>query len=172
MTRWLQSLLIVTSTAAVTFLFANREPAKAAPPPAASAATAQLVEAPPPFPAIQRHDPQPRAYTLRRNLFAYAAPAPVRVERPVFVSVPEPRRVEVVAARIEPEAPPPPRFPYRFIGRFGPDGNPVAAFARDGEIVTARRGDRIGAFTLRAIGLESVEVAGDAGITRIALGGN
>jgi hypothetical protein len=172
MTRWLQSLLIIAFTAAVTFLFANREPANAAAPPVAAAETAQLVEAPPPFPAVQRHDPQPRAYTLRRNLFAYAAAAPVHVERPVFVPVAEPQRIEVVAPRLEPEAPPPARFAYRFIGRFGPDANPVAAFARDGEIVTVRRGDRIGAFTLRTIGVESVEVAGDAGITRIALGGN
>ncbi|HYK00585.1 MAG TPA: hypothetical protein VE974_02435 [Thermoanaerobaculia bacterium] len=171
MTRWLQSLLLVVLTATASWLlFANREPVNAAPPPVAAAATAPLVEAPPPIPAIQRHEPEPRAYTLRRNLFAYAAAAPVRVERAVFVPVPEPQPVEVVAARIEPETPPPPRFPYRFIGRFGPDANPVAAFARDGEIVTARRGDRVGGFTLRAIGVESVEVAGDAGITRIALG--
>jgi hypothetical protein len=168
MTRWLQLLLIVTLTAAVTFFLATRERANAAPP--AAAPTARLVQAPPPIAAIQRNEPQARAYALRRNLFAYAAAPAVRVERPVFVPVPQPQRVEVVAARADPELPEPPRFPYRFIGRFGPDGNPVAAFARDGEIVTARRGDRIGAFMLREIGLESVEVTGDAGTTRIALG--
>jgi hypothetical protein len=97
---------------------------------------------------------------------------PARVERAVFVLAREPQRVEVVAARLEPEQPPPPRFPYRYIGRFGPDRNPIAAFARDGEIATVRRGDRLGGFTLRHIGVESVEVEGDAGITRIALGGN
>jgi hypothetical protein len=39
-------------------------------------------------------------------------------------------------------------------------------------LLTARRGDRVGGFTLRHVGIESVEVAGEAGITRVPLGGN
>ncbi len=172
MTRSLQSLLLVALTAAATLLWSNREAANAAPPVAAIPTGDKLVEAPPPLRGIERNEPQARAYTLRRNLFDYVEAPPVRAERAVFIPAPEPQRVEVVAARLEPEAPPPPRFPYRFIGRFGPDSNPVAAFARDGEVVTARRGDRVGGFTLRHVGIESVEVAGEAGITRVPLGGN
>lgn len=94
-----------------------------------------------------------------RNLFAYreapvappvvvrAAPAPVYVAPPV---APPPAPI-VERPRL--------RFAYRFIGRFGPSDRPVAAFSRDGEVVTARIGDRVGEhFVLRAIGIESVEV--------------
>jgi hypothetical protein len=51
------------------------------------------------------------------------------------------------------------RFTHRFIGKFGPEGRPIAAFARDGQIVTVRIGDRIDErFVLRSVGMESVEV--------------
>jgi hypothetical protein len=76
-------------------------------------------------------------------------------------------------ARVEvPRRPP---FPYRYIGRFGPETNPIAAFSRDGEVITVRAGDRIGPdFVVRAIGIETVEVEASIGGERpeepVALG--
>jgi hypothetical protein len=50
-------------------------------------------------------------------------------------------------------------FPYRYIGVFGPAGDPIAAFTRDGGVVTVRGGERIDSqFALRSIDLESVMV--------------
>ena len=66
----------------------------------------------------------------------------------------------------QPETPPPPpppvppQFTYKFIGVFGPSQNPIATFARDGEIVNVRVGEIIeGKFILRHIGIESAEIA-------------
>jgi hypothetical protein len=69
--------------------------------------------------------------------------------------------VTVIAPPPLPEAAEPARqrFPYRYIGRFGTAHNQVAAFAGDGEVLTARPGDRLGgAFRLKAIREEFVEV--------------
>jgi hypothetical protein len=108
-----------------------------------------------------------------RNLFAYVEeppPAPVRAvvveAQPVFVPPP------VVAPVVQEKRRLP--FAYRYIGTFGPDRHPVAAFARDGEIVTVRVGDRIGEhFVLRRIGIESAEIEamvdGDVQTERVAL---
>lgn len=65
------------------------------------------------------------------------------------------------ASEVPPPPPPPtpPPFTYKFIGIFGQPGNPIATFARDGDIVNARVGDTIdGQFILRSIGIESVEI--------------
>ncbi|PYQ26178.1 MAG: hypothetical protein DMF56_25355 [Acidobacteria bacterium] len=69
------------------------------------------------------------------------------------------------ACETEPEVPPPPpppvppTFNYKFIGMFGQPKNPIATFAREGEIVNARVGDIIeGKFILRGIGIESAEI--------------
>ena len=67
---------------------------------------------------------------------------------------------EVVPPPPPPPKPVPPAFTYRYIGTFGTPANPIATFTRDGEIVNARIGDVIdGKFTLRNIGLESVEIS-------------
>ncbi|MEO8381729.1 MAG: thrombospondin type 3 repeat-containing protein [Acidobacteriota bacterium] len=58
-----------------------------------------------------------------------------------------------------PPPPTPPTFNYKFIGTFGRPQNPIATFARDGEILNARIGDVIeGKFILRRIGIESAEI--------------
>jgi hypothetical protein len=74
----------------------------------------------------------------------------------------------------EPEEPAVAPFPWRYIGRFGREDNPVAAFVRDGDVKTVRIGDRIDAqYVLRGIGIESVDVeSDDAGTERIELAVN
>ena len=58
-----------------------------------------------------------------------------------------------------PPKPQPPQFDYKYIGTFGSPNNPLATFARGGDIVNVRVGDTIdGKFILRSIGLESVEI--------------
>ena len=112
----------------------------------------------------------PRPSSRGRNLFAFA----VRDEAvPTYVLAEAPRRVEPpppVTPTLLPDDPRP-RFTYRYIGRFGPDRKPIAAFSRDGEIVIAREGQKIDSdFVLRSIGYESVEVEGTATTERVALG--
>lgn len=71
---------------------------------------------------------------------------------------------ETELPEIEPPPPPPPEpqpppFTYKYFGTFGIASNPIATFAREGEIVNARVGDIIeGKFILRSIGIESVEI--------------
>lgn len=58
-----------------------------------------------------------------------------------------------------PPPPVPPTFNYKFIGTFGRPQNPIATFAREGEVLNARIGDVIeGKFILRRIGIESAEI--------------
>jgi hypothetical protein len=58
-----------------------------------------------------------------------------------------------------PPPPVPPTFGYKFIGTFGRAQNPIATFAREGEVINARIGDVIeGKFILRRIGIESAEI--------------
>lgn len=120
----------------------------------------------------------PQRETLgSRDLFAYRERVIPR-EEPVIVPVVQ-RAPEIVPLPVEPEqpsAPPPPQFTWRFIGTVGAEHNRVAAFARDGEIVTVRTGELIGGdFVLRAIGIESVEVepvSSGTGPQRIPLAGS
>ena len=70
----------------------------------------------------------------------------------------------------EPEAP---VFPYRCIGRFGPDANPFAVFDAGGAIINVRIGEVIDdKFVVRAIGFETVTigVSGFSTEQRIAIG--
>lgn len=62
--------------------------------------------------------------------------------------------------------PPRPQFTHRYLGVFGSREVRVAAFSRDGEVVTARVGERIGEFVLLSIGIESVEVRGVDGVVQ------
>jgi len=99
-----------------------------------------------------------------RNLFQYVEPPPKKVivvkeaAKPVIVvpAVVTPQEIP------PPQIPQPPKFPYRFIGRFGPDANPFAVFDGGGTIVNVRAGDVIdGKFIVRAIGIESVTIGVD-----------
>jgi hypothetical protein len=110
-----------------------------------------------------------------RNLFSYREAPPV-VVTPIAPPVAIPVAVATVAPPppAEPEEPAIAPFPWRYIGRFGREDNPVAAFVRDGDVKTVRIGDRIDAqYVLRGIGIESVDVeSDDAGTERIELAVN
>ena len=113
--------------------------------------------------------PEPRTHASKRNLFAYVLEpvAPKTIEHAAIVSAPAVVEA-IVSAPPAPKAEAP-RFPFRYIGRFGPEHDQIAAFARDGEVITARRGDRVAGFEVRAIGLESVDLVAESGVQRIAL---
>lgn len=100
----------------------------------------------------------------QRNPFLYVEPPP----RPVVVkkvAVTKPIVIKPLAEDEEKkivEIPQPPVFPYRCIGRFGPDANPFAVFDGGGAIISVRVGEVIdGTFVVRAIGLESVTLGVD-----------
>ena len=132
---------------------------EASPLPAPIAKTSTtVVESAPQF-AVQ--EPLLGSYSGRstRNLFAYTEREVPVVQRAVFT--PPPVITEPPPVPVTPQIQERPRirFTHRYIGRFGPDHRPIAAFARDGEVVTVRIGERIDErFVLRAIGVESVDV--------------
>ncbi len=118
-------------------------------------------------PAIVRRVPLEGTSRGKRNLFAYPVhEQPVIIARAVVQELPP---VATPAPALEAPAPQPIPFPYRYIGTFGPPQHPVAAFKRDGDVVTVLRGQRIGDFVLRSIGIESVEVEGPDGTRRVPL---
>lgn len=99
-----------------------------------------------------------------RNPFLYVEPPPKpvvikKVAEPITVIGPQ----VVVEEKVKiPEVPQPPPFPYRCIGRFGPDANPFAVFDGGGAIINVRLGEVIdGKFVVRAIGIESVTIGVD-----------
>ena len=73
-----------------------------------------------------------------------------------------------------PPKPVPPQLTLKYIGTFGPAGNPIATFNGNGQIVNVRVGETFdGKFILLSIGIESVEI-GYVGFpdvkTRVPLG--
>lgn len=107
--------------------------------------------APPPPPPDQDKDGIP---DFRDNCVSIANPDQRDIDRDGIGSACD-------EGEVAPPPPPPvpPQFTYKFIGVFGPSSNPLATFARDGDIVNARVGDVIeGKFILRSIGIESAEI--------------
>jgi len=105
-----------------------------------------------------------------RNLFQY-------VEKPVQVkprvAVQRQVVVEQPASVVETqrEEPPPQsfEFPFRYIGSFGPDGNPIAVLVGE-NVLTVRTGDAFaGAFVLREIGAGRVLVSRGEIVKSVAL---
>ena len=100
--------------------------------------------------------------SAHRNLFQYVEPPPKKIVTRKVIAQPAvqverqaPSPVVVVVV----EAPKPPQFPYRCIGRFGPEGNPFAVFDAGGAIINVRAGEVIdGKFIVRGIGFESVTI--------------
>jgi hypothetical protein len=100
----------------------------------------------------------PHATNSRRNLFAYVTAPVIPAPPPAPVVAVAPPAPVVTSAPIV-SAPPVPQFSYRYIGRFGPAHKSIAAFTRDGDVVTARTGAVIdGRFVLRAIHNDAVDV--------------
>jgi hypothetical protein len=127
--------------------------------PVKSTRVAAAASTPMPSSRIDVSAPAPRIARSQRNLFAYYEPP----RQPIaLVATPPPIVLPSTPPPTLPSTPDPPRaphFPYRFIGRFGPEHDPIAAFTRDGDVRTLRAGDRIDEqFVLRAIRFESVEV--------------
>lgn len=122
---------------------------------------------------------QSGSYRSERNLFAYKEPPPPPPRpQPKVVYIPPPPQPPAPVQPPVPMPPPvpqPPPFPYHYIGTFGTPSNPIATFSGDGKILNVRAGETIdGKFTLRSIGIESVEI-GFVGFppeqkTRIAIG--
>lgn len=127
-----------------------------------AAVTTQAVDATPPL-RVDHLGVPPEPQGGQRNLFAYveAPVAPPHIEpiAPAVATFAAPAQIEPVVAKPEP-----PQFPYRCIGRFGTDRTRLAAFTRDGSVITVRAGERIDAqWSLRRIGMESVDVEASTG---------
>jgi hypothetical protein len=125
-------------------IFAYVEPPPPPPPPPPE---------PPPPPPDQDKDGVP---DFRDNCVAVANPDQSDVDRDNIGTACETEH------EVPPPPPPPvpPQFTWKFIGVFGPPQNPIATFAREGEIINARVGEIIeGKFILRHIGIESAEIA-------------
>ncbi len=124
-------------------LFAYKEPPPPPPPPPPK---------PPPPPPDQDNDGVP---DFRDNCASIPNPDQRDVDQDGIGAACE------TDAEVPPPPPPPkpPQFNWKFIGMFGPPRNPIATFAREGEIVNARTGEIIeGKFILRRIGIESAEI--------------
>ena len=124
-------------------IFAYVEPPPPPPPPAPK---------PPPPPPDQDKDGVP---DFRDNCVAVANPDQRDIDQDGVGSACE------TDGEVPPPPPPPvpPAFTWKFIGVFGPPQNPIATFAREGEIVNVRVGEVMeGKFILRHIGIESAEI--------------
>ena len=119
-----------------------------------------------PVPVVH-HAASDTRFVGQRNLFAYRVHERPIAARPIVH--PAPAMIAMPVATIAPTPEPRP-FPYRYIRTFGPRHTPVAAFSRDGEVLTVRAGERVGDFVLHSIGIESVEVQSTDGTRRIPLG--
>jgi len=122
------------------------------------------------LPAAQRIDPSQLAES--RDIFRYRQSESMRRERaaPIkLATTPIPVAPTPVALPVEQQQP---QLGYTFIGTFGPDGAPIAAFSHNGEVVIAQPGQRIDEhYRLRTVGLESVDVErADGGAMRVAIG--
>ena len=108
-----------------------------------------------------------------RNLFQYVEPPLKKSSGGAAVSavvvVVEQKPAAATAAA--PQDPPTFEFPYRDIGSFGPDSDPIAVFV-GGDVVTVRAGDAFADFVLQNIGLESVVVTRGEIVKRIELAPN
>ncbi len=109
----------------------------------------------------------------QRNIFEFVEKArPVqKTVKAVKAVVAEPRVVTTAQAPITPTKPDPPRFPYRCLGRFGPDADPFAVFEAGGAIINVRRGQTIDdKFVLKTIGIESITIEIEGQEQRIPIG--
>jgi len=101
-----------------------------------------------------------RTVSPQRDLFGFVEQAPA----PRVVVPPTPPGPSLTLGVTEGPAvvvtQPPPSFPHRYLGRFGPNDAPFAVFSVNGDVVNVRVGEAVGGgWVLRRIGIESVDVA-------------
>lgn len=169
MRKTLVGLLAVAVVCSLWRLWPEADAADVVPLPAA-----RVAPPPPALTPVTWQEARPHSVAIGRDVFRFGErasrpPAAARPEPPVVLPQPV-----IIAERDAPrpagETPAPLLFPYAYIGRFGPDANPIAVFSRDGEIVNARVGETIGGtWTLREIGMESVVVRTNENDQRIGL---
>lgn len=113
---------------------------------------------PPPPPALPPDKDKDGVPDFQDNCVAVANPTQVDVDHNgVGDDCQNPRPIPPPPP--PPPPPQPPAFTLKYIGTFGPAGNPIATFSGNGEIVNVRVGETIdGKFILRSIGIESVEI--------------
>ena len=169
---------LITLAAVVVFkLWPQADAATEIAPPSTPAPVAAASGAIPEIEPIRADVSLPGTGSFGRDLFRYLEPPPKRVETPpAAVALAAPQPVVVEPPRVEvPPQPQIPAFPYRYIGRFGPDSAPIAVFRGDDALINARAGQVIdGTFVVRAIGMESVSLAlaadaAHAEVVRVAL---
>ncbi len=124
------------------------------------------------LPAAQRIEASQLAGS--RDIFRYRQSEPMHRERTAPIAIattPVPVAPVAVTLPVE-QRREPPQLGYTFIGTFGPDGAPIAAFSHNGEVVIAQPGQRIDEhYKLRSVGLESVDVErADGGAMRVTVG--
>jgi hypothetical protein len=127
-----------------------------------------MVPARAPIPPVRVHDEDAvHVSTIRRNLFAFVEVSAPRVEAAAPAAPVAPTPVVQTVSEPNQEAPREPEFPFRYIGRFGPERDPIAVFVANGDVVNARIGELIaGQFRLTRVGIESVEIASGSGTSR------
>ena len=96
----------------------------------------------------------------RRNVFAYPEPARAVVVPKNEVITKPPVATTIAQTDTSGQEKKDFTFPYRYIGRFGPENAQLAAFVADGQATVVKTGEVLGGkFLVRAIGIESVEVS-------------
>jgi hypothetical protein len=114
-----------------------------------------VVPTPPPLPPDKDKDGIP---DFRDNCVGKANPDQQDIDHDGIGTACE-SEAEIAPPLPPPPAPVPPAFPYKYIGTFGTQSNPIATFSGEGELINARIGDVIAnKFILRSIGIESVEI--------------
>jgi hypothetical protein len=106
-----------------------------------------------------------------RNLFQFVEPPPKKktavvvkkvtavVVPPVVVTIPPPRRADE-----------PPRFPYRCIGRFGPEADSFAVLDTGDTVINVKAGDVVdGKWRVIGVGYESMTVVIDGAQQRVPI---
>jgi hypothetical protein len=95
-----------------------------------------------------------------RNVFVYREKPAVAVATPHHEQPPIVKAGEtLLPSGDSAKKPEKPRFPYRCIGRFGPEDAQFVAFIVDGEVKLARAGEVLeDKYLVRGVGIESVEV--------------
>jgi hypothetical protein len=150
--RWIA--IVVTALCGVTLGFAARDAEPLPSPPIVKSLEPLLIE-----PVAVAHMPEARSIDSgRRNLFGYVE----QPARPVTIVTPAVPRTVVVESQpatiAEPAVPREPELGFRYIGTFGRAHDPIAVFARDGDIVNARAGESVGEFRVERAGFDGVNI--------------